>query len=159
MLGEGIAVCVGGSCLGNGKSWAKAGLGVYFGPGSQHNKSEPLEYGQQTNQRAEINAAIIAIRQVKDLLDYDELDTRLVVLVTDSKYVVECMTQHIYKWRSNGWISAKGYEVANKADFQELDDLIDELRSWPFDCSVKFWWVPKRFNKEADQLARNAAGY
>ena len=49
-----IRVWTDGSSLGNGTKRAKAGSGVYFGPGDCRNRSERLPGPIQTNQRAEI---------------------------------------------------------------------------------------------------------
>jgi ribonuclease HI len=153
--GQHIAISVGGACSG---LRAQAGMGVYFGPGSRYSMSEPLEDGQQTSQRAEINAAILALNKVKELLDKERLNTNLVLLATNSKYVVDCITEYIYRWQDNGWKTRRGSEVVNKEDFEELDELIDELED-DYDVFVKFWWVPKEFNEEADELAKEAAGF
>ncbi|KAJ3330530.1 hypothetical protein HDU93_000339, partial [Gonapodya sp. JEL0774] len=42
-----------GCCLDNGKTTARGGIGVYFGPNDAKNLMEPLQ-GVQTNQRAEL---------------------------------------------------------------------------------------------------------
>ncbi|KAJ3564892.1 hypothetical protein NP233_g7995 [Leucocoprinus birnbaumii] len=158
-VGRHIAVNVGGACYGNGKPWAQGGSGVYFGPWSPHNFSEALDDdGPQTNQRAEINAAIIALDKVKELLDQEKLDTSLVLIMSDSQYLVDAITQYIYKWQDNGWRNARGGEVVNKEDFEELDELIDELED-DYEVFVRFWWVPKEDNEDADEMARQAAGF
>ena len=54
-------VYVDGVCLDNGKPWARAGYGVWFGNNNSLNSSGPLS-GRQTNQEAELQAAIEAIR-------------------------------------------------------------------------------------------------
>ena len=47
-----------GSCIGNGTSNARAGVGVYFGPGDDRNISERLEGSNQTNNRAELTVRL-----------------------------------------------------------------------------------------------------
>ncbi|KAJ3564637.1 hypothetical protein NP233_g8164 [Leucocoprinus birnbaumii] len=42
-LRTGLAIFTDGACLDNGTPYARAGMGVYFGPYSQHNISQPLE--------------------------------------------------------------------------------------------------------------------
>ncbi len=49
-----VIVYADGSCFGNGKEGARAGIGVYFGDGDPRNVSEPLPGDKQTNQRAEL---------------------------------------------------------------------------------------------------------
>lgn len=158
-VGRHIAIRIGGACCANGKPWAQGGSGVYFGPSSRENFSEALsQNGPQTSQRAEINAAIIALVKVKELLDQEKLNTKLVLLISDSKYLVDAMTRHIYMWQDNGWRNSRGGEVVNREDFEELDGLIDELEDlyWVF---VKFFWVPKEDNQLADEMARQAARF
>ena len=48
-----------GSCSNNGKSNAKAGIGVYFGDNDSRNVSERIN-GKQTNNRAELLAILKA---------------------------------------------------------------------------------------------------
>ncbi|KAF5357028.1 hypothetical protein D9756_006696 [Leucocoprinus leucothites] len=158
-VGRHIAINVGGACYGNGKPWAQGGLGIYFGPRSRHNFSEALDEDEpQTSQRAEVNAAIIALDKVKELLDQEKLDTSLVLIISDSRYLVDGITQNIYKWQDNGWRNARRREVANKEAFEELDELVDELED-DYGVFVKFWWVPKEENEDADEMARQAAGF
>lgn len=47
---ENVVVYTNGACFNNGRSNARTGYGVYFGPNNTLNISETLE-GQQTNQR------------------------------------------------------------------------------------------------------------
>ncbi|KAJ3564891.1 hypothetical protein NP233_g7992 [Leucocoprinus birnbaumii] len=159
-VGRHIAVNVGGACKDNGKQWARGGAGVYFGPSSRYNFSKELgKHGRpQTNQRAEVNAATIALRKVKKLLDKEKLDTRLVLILSDSQYLVKGITQYIYKWQDNGWMSSRRRPVDNQEDFEELDELIDELED-DYEVFVRFWWIPKEDNEDADEMAREAAGF
>lgn len=135
---------------------ARAGVGVYFGPESDHNISERLWGGAQTNQRAEINAAIYALDKVKLLLITGELRAKTVVLASDSSYLVNGITDWVKRlWQKNGWTNSNGNEVANKDDFQRLDSLVDELKG-RFGVYVQFWHVDREYNKGADGLARDS---
>ncbi|XP_062064894.1 ribonuclease H1 isoform X3 [Lepus europaeus] len=55
-LGEFVVVYTDGCCSSNGRRRARAGIGVYWGPGHPLNLSIRLP-GRQTNQRAEIHPA------------------------------------------------------------------------------------------------------
>ncbi len=70
-----------GASRGNGTSHAKAGVGVFFGPDDSRNVCEPLPGPVQTNQRAEIMAAI---RSLEMVLNHEDVEVR-----TDSNYVVQ----------------------------------------------------------------------
>ncbi|KAJ3564889.1 hypothetical protein NP233_g7991 [Leucocoprinus birnbaumii] len=159
-VGRHIAINVGAACKDNGKDWALGGVGIYFGPLSRYNFSDNLSESngrRQTSQRIEVNAATIALRKVKDLLDEKKLNTGLVLILSKSRYLVEGITQNIYKWLDNGWENSKGGEVSNKEDFEELDELVNELED-DYKVFVKFWWIPKEENEPADEMARQEAG-
>lgn len=150
-----IAIFVDGACVGNGTFHARAGMGVYFGPDSRYNVSQRLWDGAQTNQRAELRAAILALEKVTQLVDDKRLQTRNVVLISDSSYTVQAMTDWVYRWRNNGWKNCRGMEVTNRDDFERLDELIEDL-DYIYGVSVQFWLVPRGYNQEADELAKDA---
>ncbi|KAJ3571949.1 hypothetical protein NP233_g3426 [Leucocoprinus birnbaumii] len=150
-----IAIFVDGSCKYNGLPWARAGMGVYFGPNSWRNHNEELLYGRLTSQRAEIQAAILALDYVKSCLDAQELNTDTVVLFSDSKIVVSAMTCHIARWRLNGWMTTNCSNVRNQEDFVQLDNLVEELK-YTYGVLVKFWHIMREWNKGADREARMA---
>ena len=77
-----VWVYVDGACLDNRKPWARAGYGVWFGKNSDFNSSGPFS-GRQTNQEAELQAAIEAIR-IASREGFDSLRIH-----TDSKYVIK----------------------------------------------------------------------
>ena len=87
-----------GSCRGNGKSTPIAGVGVYFGPGDPRNVSKKLE-GKQTNNVAELTAVLEAFELIKS----DLLSGREYVVVTDSEYVIKCVTTYGKRCAENGW--------------------------------------------------------
>ncbi|KAF9450279.1 ribonuclease H-like protein [Macrolepiota fuliginosa MF-IS2] len=152
-----IAILADGACAGNGTNYARAGMGVYFAPDSRYNISEKLEAwdGQQTNQHAEIRAAVLALEKVIELVEDGCLQTENVVLISDSSYVVDAMTNWVYRWRNNGWMNNRGFEVTNRDDFERLDRLINILDD-DFDVSVRLWLVPRCYVQEADRLAKDA---
>jgi ribonuclease HI len=108
-----------GACTGNGKKWARAGLGVHF-PKEQHpDISLPFTDPPITNQRAELAAILMAIQTVldKDLLNgYDEL-----VIYSDSDYSIKCITLWAPSWQRNGW--------KRKADSNKSDAKIEPLKN------------------------------
>lgn len=72
-----------------------------------------------TNQRMEITAAIRGLQAL----------TRpcKVNVVSDSAYLVNCMTQQWYKkWRKNGWRNAQNKYVANRDLWEELIAVIEK---------------------------------
>ncbi|GIY05192.1 hypothetical protein CDAR_586291 [Caerostris darwini] len=92
----------------------EAGIGVYWGPGNNLNTSMRLS-GKQTNDRAEIFAAVHALQQAKK-----HRIPRLRVY-TNSKQVINGISSWIDKWKENNWALASGKPVVNKEDYMALD--------------------------------------
>lgn len=84
LLCENATVWTDGACKNNGKPNAKGGIGGFWGRDDHPlNFGLPL-YGLQTNNRAELTAAIFAISQAI-IHGASKLD-----LYTDSLYVIKC---------------------------------------------------------------------
>ncbi|KAL9538893.1 hypothetical protein MBANPS3_010608 [Mucor bainieri] len=138
-----------GACINNGRPWARAGFGVFWGDDDPRNVAERLYGPQQTNQRAEAQAVLTALEQTDGFYDTVEIKT-------DSIYVVRAINEWCYKWENNGWINAKGLPVANQDIFQ---DIIYQMENRPGDVYVNH--VPGHAgiygNEMADELAREGA--
>ncbi|OAQ60368.1 ribonuclease H1 [Pochonia chlamydosporia 170] len=103
-----------------------------------------------TNQRAEVTAIILALKQaLKKRQDLDTNPYLNVKIYSDSKYAVNCMKIWIYKWTRNGWINAAGYEVVNRDLIEEASDLDDRLKEVG---DVDYIWIPREQNQYADRL-------
>ena len=109
-----------------------------------------------TNQRAEITAAIEACKLCYRILTTLNLDQeiRQIVIKSDSVYLVNSMVEWIEKWKDNGYKSYRGTHVVNKDLIRYLDDWVVCLENMGVD--VRFWYVPRTQNNQADKLA-NAA--
>ncbi|XP_008160660.2 ribonuclease H1 isoform X2 [Eptesicus fuscus] len=146
-MGEYVVVYTDGCCSSNGRRRARAGIGVYWGPGHPLNVGIRLP-GRQTNQRAEIHAACKAIAQAKA-----QNITKL-VLYTDSMFTINGITSWVQSWKENGWRTSAGKAVTNKEDFMELDRLVQGV-------DVQWMHVPGHAgfvgNEAADRLAREGA--
>jgi ribonuclease HI len=151
-------VYVDGACPGNGQSWARGGYGVFFGPNSDSNVSKPLKDGTpQTSQRAELMATLVALHQIENFVSYNPDYHRLWVILTDSAYVVNSLTNYIYKWRENDYTASSGREVANRDLFERLDRKLDQMECGRQGIDVLFWKVDRSENQEADGLAKDGA--
>ncbi|XP_071323772.1 ribonuclease H1 isoform X4 [Trachinotus anak] len=95
-MGDAVVVYTDGCCSANGKSGARAGIGVYWGHNHPLNVADRLP-GRQTNQRAELQAACRALEQAK------EMNIKKLVLYTDSKFTINGVTSWIKNWKLNGW--------------------------------------------------------
>jgi len=151
-----ILIDIDGACSNNGYYGAIAGYGVFFADDSYRNIAErvPSRYNQ-TNQVAELYAAKVALDKITEMLEDGECeDVSRVVICTDSAYLVNGVSDWVWKWEDNGYINAKGSPVVNGDLFEYLHDKIGELQS-SWRVEVNFWKVPREENEEADALARS----
>jgi len=96
-----------------------------------------------TNQRMELQAAIEALKALKK--------PSTVTIVTDSKYVLNGITDWIHGWKKKGWKNSKKEPVANRELWEALDVLNQKHQ-------VDWQWVKghsgDQGNDKADELAR-----
>jgi len=128
-----------GACSGNP---GPGGWGVLLRAGT-HEKELFGGEPDTTNQRMELRAAIEALRALKKPCR--------ITIHSDSKYVVQGMTEWIHGWKRNGWKNTAKYVVSNQDLWQELDDLTRQHQ-------VHWQWVKGHAghpeNERADELAR-----
>ena len=95
-----------------------------------------------TNNQMELTAAIEGLAALKERC--------IVELYTDSKYVMDGITQWIQNWKKNNWRTAAKKDVKNKELWQKLDQLISQHQ-------VQWHWVKGHSgdagNETADLLA------
>eukprot|EP01006_Ploeotia_vitrea_P053947 TRINITY_DN67832_c3_g1_i1.p1 TRINITY_DN67832_c3_g1~~TRINITY_DN67832_c3_g1_i1.p1 ORF type:complete len:298 (-),score=38.00 TRINITY_DN67832_c3_g1_i1:45-938(-) len=109
-----VQVWTDGACSG-AEDQRVAGIGVYFGAvDDKRNVSERLAGERQTNQRAELAAAVRALREVP--LQHN------VQIDSDSSYVVKGATDWLWNWKATGWVTAAKKEITNLDLWQELDE-------------------------------------
>ncbi|EKD14370.1 uncharacterized protein L3040_008274 [Drepanopeziza brunnea f. sp. 'multigermtubi'] len=100
-----------------------------------------------TRKRAVITAVIIAL--LKALQKHYELGTDPylnVEIYTDSRYVISCMTDWQYLWRSQNWITTARREVANRDLIEAAVELNDRLME---KGRVGYIWIPQSQNQIA----------
>jgi ribonuclease HI len=148
-----MAVFVDGACPGNGKQWAKGGYGVYFGRNSIYNVSASLPHWEsQTSQRAELSAALCAVKRFESaLLRYSAIES--LIIVTDSAYLVNSITNYIMRWKVNGWKTSLGNDVANTDLWIQLDYYCWHML-FNRGVNVSFWKIDRSDNQEADDMAK-----
>lgn len=83
-----------------------------------------------------------------------EAPVQVLVVKSDSAYLVNSMTEYIDRWRKNGYKNVKGTAVANADLFMKIDKQINFLND--LITTVSFWHVPRMRNREADSLAKDA---
>ena len=95
-----------------------------------------------TNNQMELFAAIEGLSTLKEPCNVE--------LFTDSKYVMDGITQWIQNWKKNNWKTAAKKEVKNKDLWQKLDQLMTYHH-------VQWHWVKGHSgdlgNEKADRLA------
>jgi len=106
-------------------------------------------WARATNNHAELFAACEALRT------FESVGGELVI-VTDSRYVIDCLTRYIHGWKRNNWVTSKGGPVANR----DLINIIDGLANRR-GIAVQWRWVKGHAtsvgNMAADRYASAAA--
>ena len=102
-----------GACAHNGKAYARAGAGVYFGDNDPRNRSERV-HGKQSNNTGEITAVLLAYEQI--CKEWETCPTNKYVIVTDSLYTIHYATDWGEKQEQNGWTKS----IPNKSLVQQL---------------------------------------
>lgn len=97
---------------------------------------------ETTNQRMEMMGPIVALETIKE--------SGLILVLSDSQYVVKGITIWIKNWKRGGWKNAKGAPVKNRDLWERLDAAVTKR--------VGFQWVRGHAgdpgNERADFLAR-----
>ena len=100
-----------------------------------------------TNNRMEMMAVISALKLLKKPCEIE--------LYTDSKYVLQGITEWIQNWIKNGWKGADKKPVKNQELWQEMFELTKIHK-------INWNWVKghstNQFNNEVDKLARMECG-
>ncbi len=89
-----------GACSNNGKPYARAGYGVYFGKNDLRNVSECFN-GPQTNNAAELLAIIKALT----ILCEEIILGNNIIVYSDSSYAIRCCTTYGVKCFKKNWIN------------------------------------------------------
>lgn len=93
-----IYVYTDGACSNNGKVFASAGIGIYFGDNDPRNISKRIE-GKQTNNTAELHA----INEVFSIIKNDILNYKKIMIISDSEYAIKCATTYGKKCNDMEW--------------------------------------------------------
>ena len=139
-----------GACSNNGKKNASAGIGIYSE--NLYNISEKL-LGKQTNQRAELYAIYKALTLV-DLSKYNNI-----IIYTDSKYSINCITVWIKNWIKNNWKDKNNKTIKNKDLIINIYNIYKKYSNIYFKhilAHTNNQDIHSIGNKNADILARKA---
>jgi ribonuclease HI len=138
-----------GSCLNNGANNSKSGIGIFFGNDDIRNVSKKL-LGKQTNNIAEL----IAIIDTYDIIK-DDIDNNLnIMIVTDSKYSILCITSYGNRCELNNW----DLQIPNKYLVKKVYDLYKNIPNVHFkhiSAHTNNNDIHSIGNRNADILANN----
>ena len=133
-----VIIYTDGACRGNP---GPGGWGALI----KFNGAEKELFGGQintTNNQMELSAAIEGLSILTEPCNVE--------LFTDSKYVMDGITQWIQNWKKNNWRTAAKKDVKNKELWQKLDQLIAQHQ-------VQWHWIKGHSgdpgNEAADLLA------
>lgn len=153
-----INVYTDGACIDNGKPYARAGYGIWFGENDPRNTSESYK-GKQTNNIAELLAIIKALT----ILDNEIKRNQIINIYSDSKYAIRCCTTYGEKCYKKNWINPN-----NKSKPIPNLELVQTAYLYCRNHSnIRFHHVAAHTNRtdqhsigndHADRLANKAAG-
>lgn len=111
-------------------------------------------YRGATNNQMELQASILALREVKQRNLAHGVSR--IVIHTDSMYVCENYKRAMFEWAKRRWARRGGAPVLNAGLWK---DLVKSIRAT--DCIVEFRWVKGHrtdpYNKAVDKLAKRSA--
>ena len=141
-MSETVTLHTDGSCLQNPGPGGWAAILRWRDEERELSGGEP----SSTNNRMELQAAIEGLNALKRPMQVN--------LFTDSKYVMQGVTDWMPKWKRNGWMTAAKKPVQNQDLWQALDEAVSRH-------SVSWSWVKghagDEMNERCDKLARAAA--
>jgi ribonuclease HI len=102
-----------------------------------------------TNNKMELTAALEALVSLSEV---KKLSSNEIRIYTDSKYVIQGITQWVHGWKRNGWKTAEGKDVSNRELWEALGATI--LKNG---FQIEWLYVPghKGFagNERCDEIA------
>ena len=87
-----------------------------------------------TNNRMELVATLEGLRA---LAKVKSLSTKEIQLYTDSKYVIQGITEWIHGWKKRGWVNSEGKDVSHRDLWEALESLIQQEK-----FQVEWLYVP-----------------
>ncbi|NCT40316.1 MAG: ribonuclease HI [Alphaproteobacteria bacterium] len=134
-----ITIYTDGACSGNPGPGGWGALLMWNGHEKEMFGGEP----ETTNNRMEMMAVIEALGAIKKQTKVE--------LYTDSKYVMQGITEWIEGWKARGWKTAAKKPVKNQDLWMAIDEAVNAH-------DVSFHWVKGHAgdpgNERADELAR-----
>ena len=123
-----------GSAINNGKKNARGGIGIFFSDDNTNNIGEEFSIeGKTSNNICELEAVRRAIEIISE--DKEFKDTDLILVCSDSSYVIDCITKWSNTWEKNGW---KRKNKSGKMEKVKNLDLIKSIKSMYYKYNIQF---------------------
>ena len=139
-----ILIYTDGACTGNPGPGGWACI-VSLPDGNIHELGGGVK--ETTNNRMEMAAVIRALAML------EPKEQCPIVLYTDSSYVIKGITQWIWGWRSRGWKSADGKDVANRELWEEMLRQVTRLKPSTIDWRYVRGHSGYPGNERCDEIA------
>lgn len=118
-----------GSCTSNGRKGARAGYAAWFPDHPSWSSARRVPDNEdQTNNRAEMSAILLAVTTLED---HGETDCDLVVY-SDSEYCINCLTSWLPGWINKGWKTAAGKDVQHQDLIKDITNRLSKFKSHRF---------------------------
>jgi len=133
-----ITIYADGSCSGNPGPGGWGALLIY----EKHVKELSGGSPQTTNNIMELTGVIEALKSLKEPCQIE--------IYSDSKYVIQGITEWIHDWKIRGWKNAAKKPVKNKELWMELEEEVNKHKT-------TWYWVKGHadnpYNNRCDELA------
>jgi ribonuclease HI len=133
-----VKIYTDGSCSGNPGPGGWAAILIY----GKHQKEISGGSPETTNNIMELTGVIEALKSLKE--------TCQVEIYSDSKYVIQGITEWIKDWKVKGWKNAAKKPVKNKELWMKLDEAVSKHQ-------ISWHWVKGHasnpYNNRCDELA------
>lgn len=112
--------------------------------------SAPVK-GRATNNAGEIQAAVRAIWDCRNM-GFDAI-----CINTDSGFLIDSVTEYLWRWEQNGFCKANGEPLANRRDFINLSKALNRNSHMHVVFEHVYAHDGDPYNEEADYLAKEGA--
>lgn len=117
-----VVLAIDGACRGNGRPDCLSTGALYVKRDGEPGFYQTTYEKPSTNQRGELQALILALEEATQHRD------TMIYIISDSEYIVNCMTKEWYKnWQRKGWITAAGEPVKNRDLWERVVSLISDF--------------------------------
>lgn len=107
--------------------------------------------GRATNNAGEIQAVVRAI------WNCSKAGLNAICINTDSGFLIDSVSEHLWRWEQNGFRKANGEPLANQRDFMNLSKALNRNAHMKVVFKHVYAHAGNPFNEAADYLAKEGA--